>query len=169
MPAPITVYATQSDLSNYGLNPAALATITPTQITAALATASSVIDDALRGQYDLPLVKVGLSITRACAIIAAYDLLVARGFDPSIANDRNFVSRYYEIVGDPEKPDTAETCWLGKVAAGKLNPDLIDSGAGSEGEPTAGPRIASSSQRGWSGRVGTQQTNTGNNGPFSSD
>ncbi len=165
---PLTVYASSTDLTALGVNPDAIVAVNPTAVTEALTAASRLIDSALRPQFTLPLTQAGLDVSRACAIIAAYDLLVTRGFNPAAGADQVFVDRYLGIVGDP--PFTDKNGWLAAVSKGSLIPDVTDSSpAAAEGRPSARARCVSSSQRGYSGRQGTQQTNTGTNGPFTTD
>ena len=166
MPAPITQYAQPSDLAVAGIAAAAIANFTTPQINAALVNASRLLDGYFRSKFTLPLVQVGQDVVRATCIIAAYDLMVSRGYNPSAGGDPIIEKRYKEIIGTPPHA----MGWADLVANGKITPDVTDSSSNAqEGTPTARARCVSSSQRGWSGRQGTQQTSRSSNGPFTTD
>jgi phage gp36-like protein len=150
-----TPYATRDQLPDFGVNAAALLPIPAAVQDAALAAASEVADSYLRSQFVLPLITWGTDLTRAVCMIAAYDLLVGRGYNPEAGADTNIRLRYEDAIA-----------WLKDVARGLAALDATDSSPGGEpGSSTlAGPRVASSSQRGYSIR-GTNDPR----GPFQGD
>jgi phage gp36-like protein len=166
MPAPITQYAQPSDLAVAGVAAAAIASFTTPQQNAALVNASRLLDGYFRAKFVLPLVQVGADVVRATCIVAAYDLMVSRGYNPSAGGDPIIKDRYREIIGVPPM----QLGWADMVANGKITPDVTDSSSNAtEGRPSTRARAVSSSQRGWSGRPGSNQNPTTTNGPFSTD
>ncbi len=139
----MAVYGNPADLANFGLNTLAAAKITTATKQEALEAASDIVDGYLAGQFVLPLVAWSKDITRATCIIAAYDLLVTRGYNPDAGADPNFRLRYEDIIR-----------WLEKVAANNgVTPRVTDSSPGATvGATTEAPRVSTSSQRGWSSR-----------------
>jgi phage gp36-like protein len=154
MAAPITVYCDIAQLENLGMRAEALAKIQAPKKQEALQTASEVINGYL-GRYTRPLLAIGLDLTRACAIIAAYDLLSSKGLNPDqSASDENVRLRYLDIIK-----------WLELVAKGIVIPSgILDSGVGAEvGESSGMTRVISAASRGYSIR-GTPFANY--RGPF---
>jgi phage gp36-like protein len=143
MPA-ILEYCTADDLDTIGLGSRALSKMTATEKTAAIKAASSLIDSYLRNQYTLPLARVGEDLKQCCAILACYGLLRTRGFDP--AADGNEV-----IVTERDN----QTRWLESIAKGSTAPDITDSSPESY-KFGAGPRVITSTPRGYVNRSGTR-------------
>jgi phage gp36-like protein len=165
-PTPVYQYATIAQLSLSGVQPAALSGFTDPQKNAALLSASRLLDGYLRSKFTLPLVQAGDDLARATAIVAAYDLMVSRGYNPSAGGDPIILTRYKEIIGTPP----LQLGWADLVANGKITPDVTDSSPGAtEGRPAARARIVSSSQRGYSGRPGTSTGSRSDTGPFTTD
>lgn len=143
-------YCTIEDLPRFGVSRDALDPIQITDQKAGISAAQEMIDSYLRSRYTLPLVAVGGDIKRACAIITAYDLLSARGYNPNAPGDENLRERYLDIIR-----------WLERIAAGTVTPDVTDSGSGSgTGGSSFGARVVSNVSRGYSVPDGT-------GGPFS--
>jgi phage gp36-like protein len=144
MAGPITVYADVAQLEALGMRAEALAKILEPAKTIALQTATDLVNGYL-ARYQLPLMAIGGDLVRATAIIAAYDLLSAKGLNPDqSASDKNVLDRYRDTLA-----------WLKLVAQGTVVPTgIIDSGAGAEvGEPSAGQsRVISAESRGYSVR-----------------
>jgi len=153
MADPLSRYGSISDLQTLGVRAEALAKFTPAEKNKALDDASRTMDSYFRKQFTLPLVAVGGDVARFCAIIAAYDLVSGRGLNPE-GNDENLRLRYLDALK-----------WLEMVAAGKVLPDVTDSSPGAEpGQASiGGPRVISSSSRGYSSRG---DTSGGCRGPF---
>jgi phage gp36-like protein len=109
------VYATLTDLTALGLRSAALAGISAADQQRALEAASRVADSYLQARYTLPLSAWGIDLTRTVAIIAAYDLLAARGF-ASEGADEHVRLRYEDAIR-----------WLRDVSLGVVTPvDIVD-------------------------------------------
>jgi phage gp36-like protein len=146
-----TQYAQPADLANLGLVGAALATVTTTTQNAALLAASSVADSYLQSKYDLPLKQWGQDLVRAVAIIAAYDIMTSRGYNPMAGSDTNIRQRYLDTLA-----------WLQEVSQGKQTPAyVVDStvatpGAGTDDSVTSaslgGLQLTTTNVRGWTDR-----------------
>ncbi len=142
------IYATTTDLVNYGLPASVLAATTNAQQVAILNGRSRWIDSFLRAQFELPLVTWDTDITQAVCAAASYDLMVIRGYNPEAGADINIRLRFE----DARK-------WAEDCAAGKLTPSVTDSspdaaqGTANQGITSAGPRVSSATQRGYSSRA----------------
>lgn len=116
----MTRYASTTNLTRLGLRSEALTGIATATQEAALDAASALADGYMRSRgYVLPLSAWSDDLTRAVAILAAFDLLVTRGFDPSAGAD-DVMLRRVEMA----------TSWLRDVAAGRVTPDVTDSTSG---------------------------------------
>lgn len=107
-------YATSTDLTNVGLPLAALATLTPQQITSALQGASDFADTFFRARYgaaSVPFVAWDTSVTEAVAKIAALRLLRIRGYSPSSTADQQFQLSHDDALD-----------WLNKVQRQQAHP-----------------------------------------------
>lgn len=143
MPA-ILEYCTADELDSIGLGSRALSKVTPVQKTAAILSASRLIDSYLRNQYTLPLTRVGEDLKQCCVILACYGLLRTRGYDP--AADGN------EAITEER---AAQVRWLEGIQKGVTAPDITDSST--EGYKFgAGPRVITSASRGYVNRTGTR-------------
>lgn len=127
-------YASLADLAALGLPPHALAGVEAADQYAALEAASALVDSYLRGRYPLPLLSWGRELTRVTAIIAAYDLMSRRGYDPNRPGDENLRLRYEDAIR-----------WLEGVAAGRIDPQV---GVAPPDEP-GGAVWAKTSSRRW--------------------
>jgi phage gp36-like protein len=113
----MTRYATTADLARLGISSAALQGVATATQEAALDACSAVADGYLRARgYVLPLTTWSNDLTRAVAVLAAFDLLVTRGYDPSAGTDDVLLKRV-EMA----------TSWLRDVAASRITPALTDS------------------------------------------
>jgi len=118
-------YATTTDLAQFGLPAAALANISTTIQNDHLTKAGGVIDSYLRSHHTLPLGSpYPDEIIRCNAIIAAYDILQFRGFNPD-EFDEGFRLRYLDCLA-----------WLKDIAKGLVSLAITaDATAASEGRP----------------------------------
>ena len=113
----MTRYASTTDLARLGISSAALQGVATATQEAALDACSAVADGYLRARgYVLPLTTWSDDLTRAVAVLAAFDLLVTRGYDPSAGTDDVLLKRV-EMA----------TSWLRDVAASRITPALTDS------------------------------------------
>lgn len=142
-------YATVKDIESVGLPPDALEGISPTVIKAHIRRASGRIDSYARSKYSVPFVApFDEAIIEAAAVLAAYSLLVWKGFNPD-EHDSNFAKRHDDYVGRP-----GQLGWLDKLSRGFVSvaestdatPDEL------EGAPTVDEAVSFDSdedQRGW--------------------
>ncbi len=139
---PVTIYCTVAQLESIGMRAEALAKLPTLAKQQAVEVASRLIDGFL-GAFTLPLMAIGTDLTRAAAIIAAYDLLSAKGLNPdNSASDANVVDRYKDTMK-----------WLLLVAQGTVTPSgIIDSSPGAEAGESASARVISDPSRGFSTR-----------------
>ena len=103
-------YATPAQFALYGLPTAALDGADSQDY---LDGAFAQINSYLRGRYLLPIVNIPTELVRAECVIATYDFLSFRGFDPEQGADKNIWQRYLKTVS-----------WLEGIADGKINLDI---------------------------------------------
>jgi len=120
-------YATLTDLATYGVSANALQTIPSVNQQAALDTASEYVASYLGSRFVLPLKSWGADIRRAASIIAAYDLMFVRGYNPADGPDPELAKRHDDIVK-----------WLNKIAEGKAVPEVQDSSVLAATDPGGG-------------------------------
>jgi phage gp36-like protein len=130
----MTQYATSAQFAEFGLPPAALDGFTGS-VDDHLAMASGVFDSYARGRYSVPLAGVGpfpTEVVAAVCAIAAYTIMMARGFDPSSGADQNIRERYQDMLGRP-----GQKGWLQQLAGGMVNLDIaVDATSGAhDGAP----------------------------------
>ncbi len=134
----MTRYATTTNLARLGIRAEALTGIATAVQEEALDASSAVADGYLRSRgYVMPLTAWSTDLTRAVAILAAFDLLVTRGYDPNAGTD-DVLLRRVEMA----------TTWLRDVAAGRVTPDLTDS-TPSVDEASAQTFCTTNTRRNW--------------------
>jgi len=106
-------YASLADLTIYGLPATALGNLTVQQQQDALDTASDEVDSYLRGRYALPLQDWGVEIRKATCVLAAYELMAVRGYEPGAGADPVLQNRYNETIA-----------WLNKVQRQAAHPNV---------------------------------------------
>jgi len=109
------MYCDREQLARYGLSPKALSRFSPEELDRGLEAASAVVDSYLRARYTLPIQRWGLELTRCVAQIAAYDLMLSKGFDPSLAADEQLRLRYEDALA-----------WLKMVRKNEVDPGISD-------------------------------------------
>jgi len=109
-------YIDATDISTYGVNGAALDGIPSGEIDATCDAVSAEADAAFRSRFNLPLLAWGIDVRSQLARIAAYELLVVRGFNPELGADTNIAMR----------ADAARS-WLRAVARQEMQPDVTAS------------------------------------------
>lgn len=132
-------YADRTALYRLGLREEAFAGIATAAQDTALEAASDVADSYLRSRYTVPLTGYGDDLKGAVCKLAAYELLRARGYDPSAGSDESIKNGRDEAVS-----------WLKDVSAGKAHV----SGGNTTPAPTrharaSSPRTTSDRLRGW--------------------
>lgn len=143
-----TVYATTTDLGNLGLIGGVLASVPAGAQTAALQAASAIADSYLQGQYILPITQWGYDLTRVVCVLAAWDILTAKGYNPAAGPDQNIRQRYEDALK-----------WLDEVSKGIQSPiNVIDSSTapsasdGSDVSVIDGGSLVTTDVRGWTDR-----------------
>jgi phage gp36-like protein len=135
----MAAYCSQTELSQWGVSSGALTGITPDELNAAIAGASDLIDSYLRGKFTLPLTAWGDDISRACAILACYDGLSVRGYNPGDPGDDQLQKRYDQVIA-----------WLKGISSGTITPNATGSASGdTAGVPSSRAKVTSNSLRGW--------------------
>lgn len=133
-------YAQTSDIVAIGMPADALDGIS--DYNPYLITASGFIDSYLRSGYSVPLVFVPDEIKRATVIVAVYDMICFRGFDPEQSIDQVIRQRYEDLVGRP-----GMVGWLKMLSDKSV---LLDAGSDATPNVSQGaPIVASSCPRGW--------------------
>ncbi len=120
----------------YGVNAEALVGIPDAAVEAAIEAASDFADSAFRARYNLPLLAWGADVKRACAQLAAYDLLVVRGFNPELGADSNMGAR----------AELAQA-WLRAVGRQEMHANVTPSPV--QTPDFDEPRVITASARGW--------------------
>lgn len=120
-------YASRAQLAQTGLPASALEEVDGGKQDEFLVLAAGTIDSYMRGRYKLPITgSLGPTNTYppelqdANLAIAAYRLLVFRGFNPD-EYDRNFQLRHDFYLGNQERGTKG---WLDKLSAGAVSLDL---------------------------------------------
>jgi phage gp36-like protein len=125
-----TRYATKADLAKYGLPPAVLQDIPDEDQDAAIDAASAMADDYLADIVDLPMEADSwpFSLRRHVAVIAGYDLLRVRGFNPE-GSDKLIVDEYERAMKwlrDVSTGDVPFSVGVDPPAPTILSPPAID-------------------------------------------
>jgi phage gp36-like protein len=154
-----TQYATTTDLGNLGLIGGVLAGVSSGIQNAALLAASGIADASLQSRYILPLTQWGQDLVRAVCIIAAYDILTSKGYNPAAGADENIRQRYLDALA-----------WLKSVSDGDDSPSyVLDSSVNQAGAVTSistvddsvvtttegGLQMTTTNVRGWTPRGST--------------
>lgn len=110
-------YADRTDLTRFGIRSEALVGVSTTTQDEALDAASSLLDGYIAGRKLLPLTAWGDDLRRHVCAIAAYDLMVVRGYDPSAGADDALRRRYEDALD-----------WAQRFSAGRVeSPSMADS------------------------------------------
>jgi len=111
-----TRYAERGDLLRFGLSADALAGVPTATQDEALDGASSMLDGYIASRRKLPLSAWGDDLRRYACGIAAYDLMVTRGYQPGAGNDEQLRMRFDDALD-----------WGARFAAGRVDsPDMVD-------------------------------------------
>lgn len=91
-------YAQLADLYRFGAPATAFGNISTGDQQAALDEASGRVDEFLAARYPLPLISWPTSITEYTCRIATWNLLSARGYNPTMGGDSNIKDRYDNAI-----------------------------------------------------------------------
>lgn len=132
----MTAYATLTDLHTYGLSAVACGNVTTGDQQVILDGRNAWADGKLRGRYQLPLLAWDVDLRMMVAQLAAYDVMIRRGYNPAAGADVNVRLRYEDALK-----------WFDGVERQNVHPNVTAS-------PTASPhynapQVTTSTTRGW--------------------
>lgn len=132
----LVVYATPDDFDALAPSAAAAEEFSAEEKAKALASASGEANGYLNARYTLPLTAWGDDLRQHVVNIAAYRLLVKRGWSPVAPEDDTVRTGYTDALA-----------WLAKVKDERISPpDIVDS---TPDEYDAGGFVVSRPKRGW--------------------
>lgn len=131
-------YATTTDLTRLGLPSTALANVSPTTQEDSLDAMSAIADGYLSSRYELPLSVWGDDLRACVCRLAAYDLMVTRGYNPTAGADENLLLRHDHAMR-----------WLRDVASGAVSPAGIVDATPADTTDNETTFAVTSSSRGW--------------------
>ena len=134
----MAAYCSRTDLTNLGIFPDALRTISTTQQDAAIAAASDEMDGYLGARYKLPLTAWGQDVRLMCARLAIYICISTRGFNGNSPGDDQLILAH----------DMAER-WLKRISDGSLALTVTDSANIESGYVSGGVKVGSNRSRGY--------------------
>lgn len=123
----VQILGQPGDLTNLGLQGAALGNLTQAQINAELQAASDLADSYFRARWGtaaVPLAKWDSTVTLAVAKIGALYVLRVRGFDPRSTADQRFQKAHDEAIA-----------WLGQVQRQQAHPGVTLANEGTANPP----------------------------------
>lgn len=138
-------YATISDLDKYGIQTAALEDLASPTKQAALDSTAEIMDSYFRARYpDLETAVPGWTsfdswgedVVRVNAILATYDLMVVRGYNPAAGADIALRDRYLDAIR-----------WLERVARQEAQANLKPKQH--DAADYDSPGVATYEMRGW--------------------
>jgi phage gp36-like protein len=124
---------TPSDVTSLAIPAGAVANVSPTDQQNACDAASATVLGYFAARYALPLLTWGLDVRLHASLIAAYNMMAKRGFNPAGA-DEQIRERYMDAI-----------YWLRDVSNGRVTPDVTST------QPAADPMadVVSDPSRGW--------------------
>jgi phage gp36-like protein len=132
----LVVYATPDDFDALAPSAAASEDFSVEDKSKALESATSEADGYLNARYTLPLTAWGHDLRQCVVSIAAYRLLVRRGWSPVAPEDDTVRTGYTDALA-----------WLAKVKDERISPpDIVDS---TPEVYDAGAFVVSKPKRGW--------------------
>lgn len=132
----LVVYATPTDLDNLGVAALASENFSDDDKDRFLASATTEADGYLNARYTLPLTAWGDDLRQHVVNIAAYRMLMRRGWSPVSPEDETVRTGFTDAIA-----------WLQRVKDERISPpDIIDS---TPDEYDAGGFVVSKPKRGW--------------------
>lgn len=137
-------YASIDDLGKVGIRSEALAPISPATKQAALDATAEEMDSYFRAEFKLidgvpgwqTFTDWGQDVIRANAILAVWDLMVIRGYNPAAGADATLRMRYEDTIA-----------WLRGVARQQIHPNITPKMHETPGFNQ--PRVLTAAKRGW--------------------
>ena len=137
-------YCVLADLPLSGISAVALGAIDDTVLQACIDSEAAKMSSYFRCRYKMPLMAWGDDVKICNVILAVYDAMVVRGYNPSAGADVNLRLRYQD-----------QLLWLLHVSRQDVQPDVTPSQDQSAGFDA--PRVVTNEVRGW-GRTGRIST-----------
>lgn len=134
----MTRYATTTDLTRLGLPAAALTTVPTETQEDALDAASSLADGYLTSRYALPLSAWGDDLRGCVCKLAAYDVMVTRGYSPEAGRDDQLRLRHEDAMR-----------WLRDVATGVVALYGVTDATPTDTTDNSGSRMITNTPRRW--------------------
>ncbi len=134
----MAAYATLADLYAFGLPLVAMGSVLVTTQQRVLDARNDYADDKFRARYRLPLLEpYPESLKLNVCMLAAWDLLMIRGYNPSAAADVNIAARGEMALK-----------WFDDVERQRAHPDVRES-SGVDTPSYAAPLVISKALQGW--------------------
>ena len=115
-------YADQTLLQLVGVSEKSLAKFAPGEVTSALSAGAGWLDTYLaKAGYKTPVITPSAALGRWNAIVTAYDMMVARGYNSQLAGDVELRRRYEEMVEELRALKGSEGLDLAAIAADAHN------------------------------------------------
>ena len=131
-------YATLADLYALGMPLVAMGSVTVATQQRCLDARNDYADDKMRARYLLPLqAPYPDSLIQNICMLAAWDILMVRGYNPSAGADVNIASRGELAMK-----------WFDDVERQRAHPNVIEA-AGSGSPGYAAPLVLSKPRQGW--------------------
>jgi phage gp36-like protein len=134
----MAAYAVLADLYNYGIPLVALGAVPVGTQQKILDGRNDYADDKMRARYKLPLLTpYPVSLVQNICMLAAWDLLMIRGYNPAAGADINIANRGELAMK-----------WFDDVERQRAHPNVIEATGG--GDPALpAPYVISKPQQGW--------------------
>jgi phage gp36-like protein len=134
----MATYATLANLYVYGLPLVAMGSVSVASQQAILTGRNDFADDKLRARYKLPLqTPYPVSLVQNICMLAAWDVLIARGYNPAAGADVNIAARGELALK-----------WFDDVERQRCHPNVIEA-AGGDSPGYLAPLVISKTQQGW--------------------
>jgi phage gp36-like protein len=134
----MSAYAVLADLYAYGMPLVAMGAVSTATQQAILDARNDFADDKLRARYRLPLVApFPVSLKQNVCMLAAWDVMIARGYNPASGADTNIATRGEMAMK-----------WFDDVERQRAHPNVIEASGGDE-PGYAAPQVISKPLQGW--------------------
>lgn len=133
----MAAYATLEDLYNYGLPLVAMGDVSTATQQKILNGRNDFADDKMRARYLLPLLTpYPVSLIQNICMLAAWDIMMVRGYNPSAGPDANIELRGKMALD-----------WFDGVERQRVHPNVKESTSPTPGVPA--PYVISKTSQGW--------------------
>lgn len=133
----MTAYAVLANLYALGMPLVAMGSVSTATQQSILDARNDFADDKLRARYKLPLLTpYPASLIQNICMLAAWDIILVRGYNPQAGADVNYATRGEMALK-----------WFDDVERQRAHPNVIESGSADPGY--AAPLIVSKPLQGW--------------------